>query len=85
MEGVSKIPLIEYLTTVDTPTLSNAIELLNIRPRAEGFCPTQNSVLVPRTRQALRARGHGSSSNYDSLDSEDGGRLQRCSKPLTDL
>ncbi|MBM3739895.1 MAG: RraA family protein [Acidobacteria bacterium] len=28
---------IEYLKTVDTPTLSNAIELLGIRPRHEGF------------------------------------------------
>jgi len=31
--GVSKSPLIEYLATVDTPTLSNAIELLNLLNR----------------------------------------------------
>ena len=30
-------PWIEYLKTLDTPTLSNAIELLDLRPRHEGF------------------------------------------------
>jgi regulator of RNase E activity RraA len=30
-------PWIDYLTTIDTPTLSNAIELLGVRPRHEGF------------------------------------------------
>jgi 4-hydroxy-4-methyl-2-oxoglutarate aldolase len=38
---------IEYLKTVDTPTLSNAIELLNARPRAEGFTPLQIRCLFP--------------------------------------
>lgn len=31
--------LISYLNSVDTPTLSNAIELLNVRPRSAGFTP----------------------------------------------
>jgi len=39
--------LIEYLKTVDTPTLSNAIELLNARPRAEGFTPWEIRCLFP--------------------------------------
>ena len=45
--GVSKSPLIEYLATVDTPTLSNAIELLHVRPRAEGFAPLGIRCLFP--------------------------------------
>lgn len=38
---------IEYLKSVDTPTLSNAIELLNLRPRSEGFTPLQIRCLFP--------------------------------------
>jgi regulator of RNase E activity RraA len=45
--GVSKSPLIEYLATVDTPTLSNAIELLNARPRTEGFASLGMRCLFP--------------------------------------
>lgn len=40
-------PLIEYLRTVDSPTLSNAIELLNVRPRHEGFAPLTIRCLFP--------------------------------------
>lgn len=39
--------MLDYLKTVDTPTLSNAIELLNIRPRNEGFTPLQVKCLFP--------------------------------------
>jgi 4-hydroxy-4-methyl-2-oxoglutarate aldolase len=39
--------LIEYLKTIDTPTISNAIELLKIRPRSEGFTPLQIRCLYP--------------------------------------
>jgi regulator of RNase E activity RraA len=39
--------MIEYLKTVDTPTLSNAIELLDVRPRSEGFAPLQLQCLFP--------------------------------------
>ncbi len=38
---------IEYLKSVDTPTLSNAIELLGVRPRSEGFTPLQVRCLFP--------------------------------------
>ena len=38
---------IEYLKTVDTPTLSNAIEVLDIRPRESGFTPLQVRCLFP--------------------------------------
>src|SRR5258708_1090211 len=38
---------IEYLKTVDAPTLSNAIELLEIRPRREGFTPLDVRAIFP--------------------------------------
>jgi len=39
--------LIEYLRTVDSPTLSNAIETLELQPRAAGFTPLQIRCLFP--------------------------------------
>jgi 4-hydroxy-4-methyl-2-oxoglutarate aldolase len=38
---------IEYLKTVDSPTISNAIEVLKVRPRREGFVPLQIRCLFP--------------------------------------
>ena len=38
---------IEYLKTVDSPTLSNGIELLAVRPRQEGFTPLSLRCLFP--------------------------------------
>lgn len=38
---------IPYLKTVDTPTLANAIEELNVRPRSEGFAPLDIRCLFP--------------------------------------
>ncbi|MCZ2152613.1 MAG: hypothetical protein LC114_01740 [Bryobacterales bacterium] len=38
---------VAYLLTVDTPTLANAIELLKVRPRREGFTPLQIRCLFP--------------------------------------
>jgi regulator of RNase E activity RraA len=38
---------IEYLKSVDSPTLSNAIELLDIRPRSAGFLPLSIRCLFP--------------------------------------
>lgn len=40
-------PWIDYLKSVDSPTLSNAIELLKVRPRREGFVPLQIRSLFP--------------------------------------
>lgn len=40
-------PLIDYLKSVDSPTLSNAIELLKVRPRHAGFAPLQIRCLFP--------------------------------------
>ena len=39
--------LVEYLKTVDTPTLSNAVELLRVRPQNEGFAPCRLRCLFP--------------------------------------
>ena len=39
--------MIDYLKSIDTPTLSNAIELLNVRSRSEGFTPLQLQCLFP--------------------------------------
>jgi regulator of RNase E activity RraA len=41
------ITWIEYLKTVDSPTLSNAIECLKVRPRQDGFVPLQIRCLFP--------------------------------------
>ncbi len=38
---------IQYLRSVDTPTLSNAIELLKMRPDHEGFTPLEVRCLFP--------------------------------------
>lgn len=38
---------IQYLMSIDTPTLANAIELLNVRPRREGFTPLGLHSLFP--------------------------------------
>jgi len=38
---------VDYLKTVDTPTLSNAIEALRIRPKSAGFAPCQILCLFP--------------------------------------
>ena len=38
---------IEYLKKIDTPTISNAIEQLRLRPRSDGFTPLQVRCLFP--------------------------------------
>ena len=43
----SQSALVEYLLTVDTPTLCNAIEELALRPRHEGFTPRGIRSLFP--------------------------------------
>jgi regulator of RNase E activity RraA len=37
----------DYLKTVDTPTLCNAIEVLRVRPQSSGFAPLQLQCLFP--------------------------------------
>lgn len=40
-------PWLDYLRSIDGPTLSNAVELLDIRPRHEGFTPLEIRQLFP--------------------------------------
>lgn len=44
---IASDPWIEYLKTVDTPTLANAIELLKLRPHNQGFTPLSIRCLFP--------------------------------------
>lgn len=44
---MSEAKFIEYLKTVDTPTLCNAIELLGVRKHHEGFTPLEIRCLFP--------------------------------------
>ncbi|SPE32138.1 putative transferase protein [Acidobacteriia bacterium SbA2] len=39
--------VVDYLKSVDTPTLSNAIETLRLRPQNAGFAPLQTSCIFP--------------------------------------
>lgn len=45
--GTEVTEAISYLRSVDTPTLANAIEELNVRPRSEGFAPLGIRCLFP--------------------------------------
>lgn len=47
MPGAPEQALVEFLKTIDTPTLSNAIELLDVRPRSAGFAPHTIRCLYP--------------------------------------
>ena len=44
---------VDYLKGVDTPTLSNAIEALRIRPQSAGFAPCQILCLFPEFGRAV--------------------------------
>ena len=45
--NTSNPELIDYLKTVDSPTLSNAVEVLKVQPRHAGFTPLQVRCLFP--------------------------------------
>ncbi|MDZ7639633.1 MAG: RraA family protein [Bryobacterales bacterium] len=47
MNPASTPSAVDYLRTVDTPTLVNAIELIHERPNREGFTPLQIRCLFP--------------------------------------
>ena len=47
MEPRLKEDRLTYLKSIDSPTLSNAIEDLNVRPRHEGFAPDTVRCLFP--------------------------------------
>lgn len=45
--GSQRARIAEYARTIDSPTLSNAIECLKVRPRNAGFAPLQIRQLFP--------------------------------------
>ena len=47
LDAGSQTAWVDYLRGVDTPTLSNAIESLRVRPQNAGFAPLQTSCLFP--------------------------------------
>jgi 4-hydroxy-4-methyl-2-oxoglutarate aldolase len=55
---------IDYLRTVDTPTLSNAIEVLKVRPRNEGFTPVQVRCLFPEMGRMV---GHAVTAQVETM------------------
>jgi 4-hydroxy-4-methyl-2-oxoglutarate aldolase len=55
---------IEYLKSVDTPTLANAIELLKLRPNHEGFTPLQIRCLFPKLG---RMCGHAVTAQVETM------------------
>jgi 4-hydroxy-4-methyl-2-oxoglutarate aldolase len=55
---------IEYLHSVDTPTLSNAIEVLQVRPRNEGFTPVNIRCLFPELGRMV---GHAVTAQVETM------------------
>ena len=69
MDG-EELSWIDYLKTVDAPTLSNAIERLKVRPRREGFTPLQVRALFP---EFGRMCGYAVTAQVETVkESEDG-------------
>jgi 4-hydroxy-4-methyl-2-oxoglutarate aldolase len=56
--------LIEFLKSVDSPTLSNAIETLHVQPRDKGFTPLQIRCLFP---ELGRLCGHAVTAQVESV------------------
>ncbi len=65
---------IDYLKTVDAPTLSNAIELLKVRPRREGFTPLQMRALFP---EFGRMCGYAVTAQVETVTESEGASISR--------
>jgi len=63
--------LVEYLKSVDTPTLSNAIETLRLRPDNAGFAPLQTSCLFPEFGRMV---GYAVTAQVETMSSSSGDR-----------
>ncbi|MBI4902580.1 MAG: RraA family protein [Acidobacteria bacterium] len=61
---MSDANFLEYLKTVDTPTLCNAIELLGVRKHHEGFTPLQLRCLFP---ELGRMAGYAVTAQVESM------------------
>ncbi|HYZ86635.1 MAG TPA: RraA family protein [Bryobacteraceae bacterium] len=65
---------IEYLKSVDTPTLVNGIELLHRRPNHEGFTPLEIRCLFP---ELGRMCGYAVTAHVETVTQMDGFELDR--------
>jgi regulator of RNase E activity RraA len=65
----NKLSWVDYLKTIDTPTLSNAIELLKARPNREGFTPLQVRALFP---EFGRMCGYAVTAQVETITESDG-------------
>ncbi len=65
---------IDYLKTIDTPTLSNAIELLNVRPRSAGFMPLQIKAIFPELGRMV---GYAVTAEVESMTQREPGDPER--------
>jgi hypothetical protein len=62
-------PWIDYLKTVDSPTLANAIELLEVRGRHEGFLPVDFKCMFPE----FRTVGYAVTAQVETMTRRPGG------------
>ena len=65
---------IEYLKSVDTPTLINGIELLKLRPNHEGFTPLEIRCLFP---ELGRMCGYAVTAQVETITQTGGFELDR--------
>ncbi|MGA2985054.1 MAG: RraA family protein [Terriglobia bacterium] len=70
----TEISWIDYLKTIDAPTLSNAIELLKVRPNREGFTPLQVRALFP---EFGRMCGHAVTAQVETITESEPQDAQR--------
>jgi len=61
---------IDYLKSVDTPTLSNAIEELKVRPRRDGFAPLELRCLFPEFGRMI---GYAVTAQVETVSNSCGG------------
>src|SRR5579862_8162594 len=71
---VNELSWIDYLRTVDAPTLSNAIEILKLRPRQEGFTPLQIRALFP---EFGRMCGYAVTAQVETVTQSDAAEMER--------
>jgi regulator of RNase E activity RraA len=70
----NELSWIDYLRTVDAPTLSNAIEILKLRPRQEGFTPLQIRALFP---EFGRMCGYAVTAQVETVTQSDAAEMER--------
>lgn len=74
IEQEVKLDWIEYLNSIDSPTLSNAIELLKIRPRRDGFTPQEIRCLFP---ELGRMSGYAVTAQVETVNETSPFQLER--------